>query len=77
MLSTNAFKLFHILRNNVCNSTEVIRLFSRGRYMSSRPNGPLILGIESSCDDTGAAIVTQDGTILGEALSSQQSYHLA
>ena len=30
-----------------------------------------ILGIETSCDDTGAAIVTGDGRILGEALASQ------
>ncbi len=31
----------------------------------------LILGIESSCDDTGAAVVSSDGRILGEAIASQ------
>ena len=31
----------------------------------------IVLGIETSCDDTGAAIVTSDGEILGEALASQ------
>jgi hypothetical protein len=31
----------------------------------------LVLGIESSCDDTGVAIVSSDGRILGEALASQ------
>ena len=31
----------------------------------------LVLGIESSCDDTGAAVVTADGRVLGEALASQ------
>ena len=31
----------------------------------------LILGIESSCDDTGVAVVSSDGRILGEALASQ------
>ena len=31
----------------------------------------LILGIESSCDDTGVAIVSSDGRILGEALATQ------
>jgi N6-L-threonylcarbamoyladenine synthase len=37
----------------------------------------LVLGIESSCDDTGAAIVCSDGTILGEALASQSEIHEA
>ena len=36
-----------------------------------------VLGIESSCDDTGAAIVRSDGTILGEALASQTTIHEA
>lgn len=36
------------------------------------PGAPkLILGIESSCDDTGVAIVSSDGRILGEALATQ------
>jgi N6-L-threonylcarbamoyladenine synthase len=35
----------------------------------------LVLGIESSCDDTGAAIVRSDGVILGEALASQSDIH--
>lgn len=35
----------------------------------------LILGIESSCDDTGVAIVTSDGQILGEALAGQADIH--
>jgi hypothetical protein len=30
-----------------------------------------VLGIETSCDDTGAAVVRSDGLILGEALASQ------
>ena len=36
---------------------------------------PLILGIESSCDDTGAAVVSGTGEILGEALASQEAVH--
>jgi tRNA N6-adenosine threonylcarbamoyltransferase len=36
-----------------------------------------VLGIESSCDDTGAAVVRSDGTILGEALASQHDIHEA
>ncbi|CAM6128970.1 unnamed protein product [Calypogeia fissa] len=31
----------------------------------------LVLGIETSCDDTGAAVVSADGRILGEAIASQ------
>ena len=34
-----------------------------------------VLGIESSCDDTGAAVVRSDGVILGEALASQADIH--
>lgn len=37
---------------------------------------PVILGIESSCDDTGAAIVNRNGVILGESLHSQHKQHL-
>ena len=35
----------------------------------------VVLGIESSCDDTGAAVVRSDGVILGEALASQGDIH--
>lgn len=34
-----------------------------------------MLGIETSCDDTGAAVVRSDGVILGEALASQYQIH--
>jgi N6-L-threonylcarbamoyladenine synthase len=34
-----------------------------------------VLGIESSCDDTGVAIVRSDGVILGEALIKQNDIH--
>eukprot|EP00549_Striatella_unipunctata_P003833 CAMPEP_0118674756 /NCGR_PEP_ID=MMETSP0800-20121206/1064_1 /TAXON_ID=210618 ORGANISM="Striatella unipunctata, Strain CCMP2910" /NCGR_SAMPLE_ID=MMETSP0800 /ASSEMBLY_ACC=CAM_ASM_000638 /LENGTH=428 /DNA_ID=CAMNT_0006569985 /DNA_START=115 /DNA_END=1402 /DNA_ORIENTATION=+ len=34
-----------------------------------------VLGIESSCDDTGAAVVRSDGKILGESLASQNEIH--
>lgn len=35
----------------------------------------IVLGIESSCDDTGAAVLSSNGTILGEALASQSDIH--
>ena len=34
-----------------------------------------VLGIESSCDDTGAAVLTGSGQVLGEALASQEEVH--
>ena len=34
-----------------------------------------VLGIETSCDDTGVAILSSDGTILGEAIASQAALH--
>lgn len=37
----------------------------------------LVLGIETSCDDTGVAVVTSDGRVLGEALSTQEEIHAA
>ena len=48
------------------------------RALSGLPNRKTpftVLGIESSCDDTGAAVVRSDGVILGEALASQQEIH--
>ncbi|XP_073410051.1 tRNA N6-adenosine threonylcarbamoyltransferase, mitochondrial-like isoform X2 [Dendrobates tinctorius] len=36
----------------------------------------VVLGIETSCDDTGAAVVDENGKILGEAIHSQKEVHL-
>ncbi|XP_051478924.1 tRNA N6-adenosine threonylcarbamoyltransferase, mitochondrial isoform X2 [Apus apus] len=38
--------------------------------------GKLVLGIETSCDDTGAAVVDDAGRVLGEALHCQKEIHL-
>ena len=35
-----------------------------------------VLGIETSCDDTGAAVVDEHGEIVGEALHAQTSIHV-
>ncbi|XP_073329875.1 tRNA N6-adenosine threonylcarbamoyltransferase, mitochondrial [Pagrus major] len=45
---------------------------SCGKAASSR----LVLGIETSCDDTGAAVLDEAGKILGESLHSQKDVHL-
>lgn len=36
----------------------------------------LVLGIETSCDETGAAVMDETGEILGESLHSQKHVHL-
>lgn len=56
-------------------STHVSLSDIRGRvarrwYSTTRPYRR-VLGIETSCDDTGAAVVDSDGAVLGDALASQ------
>ena len=41
----------------------------------SRAASRLILGIETSCDETAAAVITPDGTILSNVVSSQADLH--
>ncbi|XP_075385876.1 tRNA N6-adenosine threonylcarbamoyltransferase, mitochondrial isoform X1 [Tenrec ecaudatus] len=36
----------------------------------------IVLGIETSCDDTAAAVVDETGNVLGEAIHSQTEIHL-
>jgi len=38
---------------------------------------PFVLGIETSCDETAAAVVAADGTILSHTLASQADVHAA
>jgi len=45
-----------------------------GKPASNKPTY-LVLGIESSCDDTGAAVVRSDGTILSNVVYSQYEIH--
>jgi len=55
----------------------------QSRSMSSTPSSSpltfkkgIILGIETSCDDTGIAIVNQNREVLGESINSQLQTHL-
>jgi N6-L-threonylcarbamoyladenine synthase len=41
----------------------------------ARTRERLILGIETSCDETAAALVTQDGRVLANVVSSQAELH--
>ncbi|GIL93890.1 hypothetical protein Vretimale_110 [Volvox reticuliferus] len=47
---------------------------ARGVEPARRPVA-VVLGIESSCDDTGVAVVTSDGRVLGEAIATQADVH--
>ncbi|XP_044729195.1 probable tRNA N6-adenosine threonylcarbamoyltransferase, mitochondrial [Chrysoperla carnea] len=51
-------------------------LLNKNAYVRNLSTRSIILGIETSCDDTGCAVVDTDGNILGEALKSQQQLHL-
>ncbi|CAL8096261.1 unnamed protein product [Orchesella dallaii] len=64
---------------------EIVTEYDRVREIqsSTHHSGPggitktgVILGIETSADDTGAAVVTTEKKILGEALNSQLQIHL-
>ena len=35
----------------------------------------IILGLESSCDETAAALVANDGTVLAHKLATQEAEH--
>ncbi|KAF5282807.1 hypothetical protein FQR65_LT02804 [Abscondita terminalis] len=60
----------------VMNSSSIKRKVSDVFKRSYSENRSIILGIETSCDDTGCAIVDNQGNILGEALNSQHLIHL-
>ncbi|KAK7938324.1 hypothetical protein WMY93_001650 [Mugilogobius chulae] len=55
-----------------------VGVFGRGCVcrQSRAEASSLVLGIETSCDDTGAAVLDLNGTVLGESLHSQKEVHL-
>ncbi|XP_019630560.1 PREDICTED: probable tRNA N6-adenosine threonylcarbamoyltransferase, mitochondrial [Branchiostoma belcheri] len=61
------------LRKVVSVEKSQIRTFADDADSKSRL---LVLGIETSCDETGAAVVDDRGSVLGEALHSQKLVHL-
>ena len=48
---------------------------SSAPWDSAAPGPFVVLGIETSCDDTAVAVVRSDGVILGEAIQSQEEVH--
>ena len=55
-------------------STDLKDCLEREKIMAL-PENALILGIETSCDDTGCAIVTKSGKVISQSLKSQVSIH--
>ncbi|KAG1674846.1 hypothetical protein FOA52_015234 [Chlamydomonas sp. UWO 241] len=54
----------------------IVVVFSQSGTHARAGSRPLVvLGIETSCDDTGVAVVTSDGRVLGEAVSRQAHIH--
>lgn len=45
-------------------------------YCYASRHSKVVLGIETSCDETGAAVVDEHGKVLGEGLHSQLDVHL-
>lgn len=68
-------KRFELLR--ILTSKNVCRTYKRSHYKTPMysPNTS-ILGIETSCDDTGCAVVNGVGKVLGESLFSQNAIHV-
>ena len=69
------------LRSKALNRTLLLSNLTSGldqRHQIHTSGGLLsvVLGIETSCDDTGAAVVDDKGNILGEALHSQSKLHV-
>ncbi|ESO96349.1 hypothetical protein LOTGIDRAFT_227060 [Lottia gigantea] len=56
------------------NKSKVEKCQSYRQYSNERKR--YVLGIETSCDDTGAAVVDCSGNIIGESLNSQTSFHV-
>ncbi|KAJ1918208.1 Mitochondrial tRNAs modification protein [Mycoemilia scoparia] len=57
------------------NSLTLNRALQNYGTNTSLPPHPRILGIESSCDDTAAAVVAGDGSILSEVIRHQHKIH--
>ena len=61
--------------NYLKNQENLNRKINRFKIIDGVKRPLIVLGIESSCDDTGAAVVSADGKILGECLASQNHVH--
>lgn len=62
------------IRCNVGRSIRTTRRFITTTHVQ-QPRPLRVLGIETSCDDTSAAVVTSDRQILSEVVKGQQEMH--
>ncbi|XP_054643461.1 tRNA N6-adenosine threonylcarbamoyltransferase, mitochondrial isoform X1 [Dunckerocampus dactyliophorus] len=66
-----------MLPSKTTNIHRLLQLKHLSRWLvSGKSYSRLVLGIETSCDDTGAAVLDEAGTVLGESLHSQKEVHL-
>lgn len=59
-----------------CTRQTILPKTPKSALCTTTTNRMLVLGIETSCDDTGAAVVNEKGEIIGEALHAQTSIHV-
>ncbi|XP_028030330.1 probable tRNA N6-adenosine threonylcarbamoyltransferase, mitochondrial [Bombyx mandarina] len=58
-------------------NSRLLRILRQNRWKTtSCSNDFTILGIETSCDDTGCAVIDGAGNVLGESLYSQNAIHV-
>ncbi|MBN3308421.1 OSGP2 protein, partial [Amia calva] len=77
LLSLSAtFRSIHIRSTSILNCVSELRRRQIKNVFSNRQLCRLVLGIETSCDDTAAAVMDETGSILGESLYSQKDVHL-
>lgn len=63
---------FHFINSDILSHLHKYNL----KLIRKLHNKPIILGIESSCDDTAFGIIDSNGNILGESINSQYLTHL-
>lgn len=66
---------FHFIKSDILLHIHKYNLVNK-KLIKKLHNKPIILGIESSCDDTGFGIIDSNGNILGESINSQYLTHL-
>ncbi|XP_016916237.1 tRNA N6-adenosine threonylcarbamoyltransferase, mitochondrial [Apis cerana] len=68
----NMSLFFHFINRDILSHIHKYNL----KLIRKLHNKSIILGIESSCDDTGFGIIDSNGNILGESINSQYLTHL-
>lgn len=69
-------QLFQYARSLACHSYLPYKASLKFTRRYTQVCRPLILGIESTFDDTGVCVIDGDGHVLGEDLYSQRHHHV-